>query len=240
MERKYYLRGLGVGIAVTAIIMGIALSDGQKMTDDEVIARARELGMVENTVLSDIDDGEAGGENADRQGTAERKADAAADGAKNQEKDGVPADGGNTRRPADDGAGEPTKAEDSADTKPVASVKDSAAAEEPAANAKSEPEDNSRTEGNAAAEGNDSVDTAPANTNEIITSAAVKKITVNHGDGSYTVAKKLEDVGVVTSAATFDSFLCQNGYDKRLRTGTFSIPADASDEQIARIVTGSE
>ena len=76
--------------------------------------------------------------------------------------------------------------------------------------------------------------------NEIITSAAVKTITVKSGDGSYTVAKKLADVGVVTSAETFDTFLCQNGYDKRLRTGTFSIPADASDEQIARIVTGAE
>ena len=74
----------------------------------------------------------------------------------------------------------------------------------------------------------------------MITSATVKTITISHGDGSYTVARKLADVGVVTSADSFDTFLCQNGYDKRLRTGTFSIPADASDEQIARIVTGAE
>ena len=68
----------------------------------------------------------------------------------------------------------------------------------------------------------------------------VKTITVNSGDGSYTVARKLADAGVVTSAENFDEYLCSNGYDKRLRTGTFSIPADAGDEQIARIVTGAE
>ncbi len=54
MEKKYYFRGLGLGIIVTAVIMGIALSGGGKtseMTDDEVIARARELGMTEDTRL---------------------------------------------------------------------------------------------------------------------------------------------------------------------------------------------
>ncbi len=54
MEKKYYLRGLGLGIIVTAVIMGIALSGGpvtREMTDEEVIARAKELGMTEDTRL---------------------------------------------------------------------------------------------------------------------------------------------------------------------------------------------
>ena len=53
MEKKYYFRGLGLGIIVTAVIMGIALSDGKKreMTDEEVIARAKELGMIEDSRL---------------------------------------------------------------------------------------------------------------------------------------------------------------------------------------------
>lgn len=237
MERKYYLRGLGVGIAVTAIIMGIALSGDRKITDDEIIARAKELGMVENTVLTDTSDEEAGEENTDTPGAAERKDAALPDGQKNPKADDAEDEGGT------DGTGEPAGAEDNAgageaipaeaDAEPEGSVEDGAEAE-PAA------KDNSVAEGNEAGEEDVLADTETGNNREIITTAAVKTITVNHGDGSYTVAKKLEDVGVVTSAATFDSFLCQNGYDKRLRTGTFTIPADASDEQIARIVTGSE
>lgn len=48
MKLKYYLRGLGVGIICTAIIMGIALSgkEKEKLTDAEIIERARLLGMV--------------------------------------------------------------------------------------------------------------------------------------------------------------------------------------------------
>ena len=82
--------------------------------------------------------------------------------------------------------------------------------------------------------------TSEEETKALITSAAVKKITVNSGDGSHTVAQKLADAGVIISAQSFDDYLCRYGYDKKLRTGTFSIPADASDEQIARIVTGAE
>lgn len=49
MKLKFYLRGLGIGIAVTALVMGLALSgkSNSKMTDEEVIERAKELGMVE-------------------------------------------------------------------------------------------------------------------------------------------------------------------------------------------------
>ncbi len=48
MKLKYYLRGLGVGIICTAIIMGIATAgnDKEKLTDAEIIERARILGMV--------------------------------------------------------------------------------------------------------------------------------------------------------------------------------------------------
>ena len=54
MKLRYYLRGLGVGILVTAVIMTVALSKKQPMTDDEVIKRAKELGMIENTIIKDV------------------------------------------------------------------------------------------------------------------------------------------------------------------------------------------
>ena len=54
MKRKYYLRGLGTGILVTALILIIASGQKETMTDEEVKARAKELGMVESTLLSDL------------------------------------------------------------------------------------------------------------------------------------------------------------------------------------------
>lgn len=51
MKLKIYLRGLGIGIVVTALILGI--SGGKKeMSDAEVIARAKKLGMVEGEAES--------------------------------------------------------------------------------------------------------------------------------------------------------------------------------------------
>ena len=63
MKLKYYLRGLGIGIICTAIIMGIALSGNKKetMTDTEIIERARLLGMVmpeETEEPSEAEDGQ--------------------------------------------------------------------------------------------------------------------------------------------------------------------------------------
>ncbi|MCR5402815.1 MAG: endolytic transglycosylase MltG [Butyrivibrio sp.] len=48
MKLKYYLRGMGIGIILTAIVMGFALG-GRKsaISDAEIIQRAKALGMVE-------------------------------------------------------------------------------------------------------------------------------------------------------------------------------------------------
>ncbi len=55
MNLKYYLRGLGIGIVVTAIIMGIAFGGKeQELSNEEIKERARALGMTEeSTVLAD-------------------------------------------------------------------------------------------------------------------------------------------------------------------------------------------
>jgi len=52
MKLKYYLRGIGIGMFVTALILSISFSNKKTMSDAEVKARAAELGMVESTTLS--------------------------------------------------------------------------------------------------------------------------------------------------------------------------------------------
>ncbi len=47
MKFKYYLRGLGIGIVITTIVLMIAYSGYSKeLTDEEIIARAEAMGMV--------------------------------------------------------------------------------------------------------------------------------------------------------------------------------------------------
>lgn len=54
MKRKYYLRGLGIGIFLTALILGISFSNRKEISDEEVIKRAKELGLVESTYLNNM------------------------------------------------------------------------------------------------------------------------------------------------------------------------------------------
>ena len=54
MKLKYYLRGLGIGVLVSVIIMTVAFGNRKPMTDEEIKARAKELGMIENSVLADM------------------------------------------------------------------------------------------------------------------------------------------------------------------------------------------
>ena len=46
MKRKYYLRGLGLGILITALVFIIA--GPKELSDEDIIKRAEELGYVKN------------------------------------------------------------------------------------------------------------------------------------------------------------------------------------------------
>lgn len=219
MERKYYLRGLGIGIVVTAVIMGIALSGRHKMTDKEIIARAKELGMVEDTYLAEPDAGEEqmqGEQNIEDGNPGEQEEMPAAE----PEPDSLPAeDSLPEESESEESESRPIEVAEPVEVEPVeieVPVQSEADGSQQDTNEMTRQEDNPSMQ------------------------VKVQRVTIVSGDGSYSVALKLKEAGVVTSAETFDDYLCEKGYDKKLHTGTFQIPTDASDEQIARIITGQE
>lgn len=225
MELKYYLRGLGLGIVVTAIIMGIASSRSNAMTDEEIIARAKQLGMIEDRVLT-----EAAAEDAE---TSDKKS----------------GDGGNTaadeNSPTEEGSFAQPNAVQDENTSSDESIQPdgndvvNGPEEENAAETSAAvlPDDEETGQEGTSAEPDVQEEEAPP---ERADSDSPMVITVGSGDGSYTVSQKLEDVGAVASASAFDTFLCENGYDKKIRSGSYTIPADAGEEQIARMITGLE
>lgn len=168
MKLRYYLRGLGVGILVTAVIMTVALSKKQPMTDDEVIKRAKELGMIENTIIKDVatpkDDEEVKAEVKEQQEDSQEEV---------QEE-----------------------------------IQETPEETEPEVEVEAEPE-----------------------AEEVIT------VSVVGGDSSWSVAKRMEEIGLVDSAKEFDAFLCGNGYDKRISVGTYEISSNATWEDMAKIIT---
>jgi outer membrane biosynthesis protein TonB len=222
--------------------MGMMLSGKEKMSDEDVIARAKELGMVEDTLLSDsIND-----EKAEAAAEAEAVVEPESETETTQKAVAEPETEPETEtKPETEVQYEPAVEEDT--SKPDDSSKTGADAQ--AASEKNDTSVNAGTVKKADAQTKAKTDTAKSTDTTSATAAKTdttenqvvntvpKTITVGTGDGSYTVAKKLADAGVVSSAQGFDEYLCSNGYDKKLRTGTFTIPAGATEEQIAKIVT---
>ncbi len=64
-----------------------------------------------------------------------------------------------------------------------------------------------------------------------------KVLTITSGMWSDRVARELQAMGVVENAADFDNYLIRNGYADKIVVGTFEIPAGASYDEIARIIT---
>lgn len=227
MNLKYYLRGLGIGIVVTAVIMGIALGGKkQELSNEEIKERAKELGMIEeSTVLADA--------------AANLQAELNKESENDKEPEAIPTKSPEpTAEPTPEATQEPTPSasiEPSATPSPIKTSEPSA---EPITEKTSEPSQ-------APASGAESEPAAvptekPAQTDEGEQNTGTVTIQINSGDGSLTVSRKLEQAGLVDSATDFDLYLCQNGYDKRLNVGTFEVPVNADQERIARILARME
>ena len=209
MNLRYYLRGLGVGILVTAVIMEVA-SGGKKETlsDAEIKRRAAELGMVEeSTRLSDLEAEEV---------------------APSEEPTALP-----TQEPSKEPTALPTQ-EPSEEPTALPTQEPS---KEPTALPTQEPS----KEPTALPTQKPSEEPSAAQTGEAAqTSADTLSIKVEAGDGSYAVCEKLEQAGLIASAVDFDRYLYENGYDRKLRTGSYEIPADAEPETIAEILISGQ
>lgn len=82
------------------------------------------------------------------------------------------------------------------------------------------------------AEGEDSAITPEDESEEVST------ISVEAGMDSRSIANLLEEAGVIESAKEFDNFLCAEGYDRKLKIGSFDIPSGADEATIANILIG--
>ena len=210
MKLKPYLRGLGIGMIVTALILHFSMknSNDSGMTDSEIKARAAELGMIENTVLSN---------------TVSQQS--------------VSVDFSEIIEGDDDSELLPESSDE-----PV-SEPSAVPSEEPVAEPSEEPVAEPSTEPSVAASPSPSPSVAPsvaASPADSDTPVNYVTVTVVSGDSSYAVAKKVYDAGLVSSTALFDQYLCANGYDRFISVGQHRIPVDATDEEIAKILTSGD
>ena len=217
MNLKYYLRGLGVGIVVTSLILGIGLgSRKETLSNEEIKERARELGMVEESIT----EAEAAAQKEEE--AQEAEVTAAPVPEENAESDVEPivnADPEVSSEPAVSTGAAPEASE-----KPnVSAASESAASAAPDAGAT--PEAGVKPVADEAEE-----DSGTAPEKEIV------DITINPGEGSYVISQKLEQSGLIDDAAEYDAYLCDNGYHTKLRAGVHKIPMGSTREEIAKLL----
>lgn len=210
MKIRYYLRGLGLGILFTAVFFMIGGDSKQTMSDEMIKERAKELGMIENTVLVDI-------------GNTAETVSAEEESYENESE---------TVTVLDESA-EETIVEETMEEEAEESVEESAA-EEVSEEEEREPEVVSKEESSSVEEVKESSDESAAE--ETSSGGQVISIVVNKGEGSDTVSQRLYDAGLVDDPYAYDKYLMQNGYDRRIGAGEHLIPAGSSWQEIAQIL----
>lgn len=62
-------------------------------------------------------------------------------------------------------------------------------------------------------------------------------VTISRGMYSSSVAKQFKEKGLIENAEEFDRYLCDAGYELKLRVGTYKIKKGSSYEEIAKKIT---
>lgn len=227
MKLRYQLRGLGIGMVLTALLMGVSARNGSSMSDAEIRARALELGMVEgdSLKLTDI--------------VPTRQPDS--DGVQSSNPGGMstqmpPSNAGEVPTQASSSnAGEvPTQASSSNDggvslQTPLPNA-DGASGQVSSSNPGEVP---SQTLPSNAGGGSMPVSSSNAGGENSIT------IVITKGEIASEICAKLAEAGAIEDAAAFETYLCGNNWSRSIRDGSYDIPLGTSMEDIARIITGN-
>ncbi|MBQ8315603.1 MAG: hypothetical protein IJX95_07680 [Lachnospiraceae bacterium] len=230
MKRKYYMRGLGVGILVTAILCAIAFpKKAEPMTDAEVIARAKELGYEKSAGGVTADDINKIKENEKTTGTPGASGTPEGTPSVTEEPEGTP---GPTSSPVPtpeppNPPEEPEQPEKPATPTPVTENKPTVTPS-PKATATVAPTKKPTETPKATA--------TPAGSTT--TDKKTYSINVERGMTATKVAERLVAAGAISDANDFISYLRKNNLTDFINIGKFTIPEGASYKEIARILTG--
>ena len=220
MKIQYYLRGLGIGIIVTALVMGITKDRKEPLTEAEIRAMALEIGMVDSNSLK-LTDTQASGEPDSFSGTPEPGEPSGDEGP------GEGEDGEEPGEPSgDEGPGEGEDGEEPEEPSGDEGPGEGEDGEEPG-----EPSGDERP-----GEGEDGEEPGEPSGDERQPDEGIT-VEIEPGAGSRAICRMLEEAGLIENADSFDRYLIDNGYSKRIRMGTYVIIPGTDPEEIARIIT---
>lgn len=264
MKLKFLLRGIGIGAILMATIMYFIYGKSDKtLSDDEIRARARELGMF---TVSEFQEKELNSLKDKLPGLSELKVDEKTETADDNSK--IPDDSAKTKNTPSEEGGEAGLSADEGD-KTESSTEPKGNKTEASDNGNSEKkptetgstEDGDTTAGKAKATGagieaskagaaetgnTEKTDVAqkpkpkpvekPKNTEPKVISNKVN-FSITAGMSSEKVAASLKALGLIDNSTEFNKYLVTYGYADKIKVGNFEIQSGQSYAEIAAKIT---
>ena len=225
MKLKYFMRGLGIGIIVTSIVLMISFNNSTKkeLSDMEIIEKATALGMemkdkgidlerLKSTNNNNTDNSVTDDSNKDETSVDETNVDDTSVDETNTINDQNNKDDNLSTQASK--ADDKDNDVDSNQEKP--NISD---------NVDSTSEENSQSK---------TQDTTLNENEEFIT------IKISLGMYSKEVTKQLKDKGLIEREDNFNEYIAEHKAQTRIRVGTYHIPKGATNSEILRIITKSK
>ena len=216
MNLKSYLRGIGAGMIVTALIMGVALPKNVTATEEKkqtLLETAASVEEAKNTELNDESNDTT--EKSDKIGAVEKveimEPEATGEDATESE---------TAESEANESEANESEADDSETTEPSESEIVETDIEETEIEVTPAP-----------------INPLPEDETGFSQEGTLVEIKVISGDSSVSVSRRMYEAGLVESAVEFDTYLCQNGYDKYICVGSYEIEEGSDFETMAKIIT---
>ena len=215
MKIRYYLRGLGLGILVTAVFFLLGDNSSQNLSDEMIKERAKELGMIESTVLADM-----GTKSEEETELSEIETESEGMGMTTEEESISEVVTEETAIEGETALLEPSSEESVEVTEELTSEEIT--------------EDSSVISSEESTEESDK-EFSEEKEEETGTGQFVS-IVVNNGEGSDTVSRRLYEAGLIGDASAFDQYLMQNKYDRKIAAGEHLIEMGSSWGKIAKVL----
>lgn len=214
MRLKYFLRGVGIGILVTTIILTATHASERRMSDSEVIDRAIELGMSFSASHS-----------GQQSGTEEASTDESSTGQETSGDDVMDdlQHDGETETEMGSQSPSETVSESTSDGE-ASPGKESEAVTGMTTQAITE---TTETTTELTTENNNAGSAAVVMNNEVTCT-----INITKGMSSRTVCDMLKQNGIIEDAADFDRYLIKTGYDDKIRVGEVEVNSGMTYEEL--------
>ena len=215
MKLKYYLRGLAVGILVTTIILAISFSQTKKeLSDQEVINRAKQLGMVmaDSGKIEDYREDTQTETGQSEQGETEENV---TGDTQNGEEDNEGVTGDNGTVPGDNGTVTGDNGTVPGDIGTVTGDNEGGIGD---------------NEGGTGDNGTGTEDAGSDTEGKMVT------FVISKGQFGRQISESLKKEGLVDDAEAFMKYLGETGKSEEILPGTYEIPMGSTYEEIVKIL----